>query len=118
MTTRNLLSGPITLSDAKWKSSNVLHALGFPQQERDFYARIERQRHLLTHLVAHHLNINPASVTISGQKHWLRGSFNLRVRLSPASEGGLRLDSHIENAKQHSRNKLNWPLPSSGCNEP
>ncbi len=79
MTTRDLLSGPITLSAAKLKSSNVLHALRFPLQKPEFYARIERQRHLLSHLVAHHLNTNLASVTISGQEYWLHGSFNLCV---------------------------------------
>jgi len=79
MTTRQLLSGPITLSDAKQASKNVLHALRFPLQKREFYARIERQRRLLSHLVAHHLNTNPASVTISGQEYWCHGSFNLCV---------------------------------------
>ncbi|EGX92473.1 hypothetical protein CCM_03846 [Cordyceps militaris CM01] len=79
MTTRDLLSGPITLSAAKLKSSNVLHALRFPLQKREFYARIERQRHLLSRLVAHHLNTDLASVTISGQEYWCHGSFNLCV---------------------------------------
>ncbi|OAA36406.1 hypothetical protein ISF_09952 [Cordyceps fumosorosea ARSEF 2679] len=79
MTTRNLLSGPITLSEAKSKSRNVLHALRFPLQKREFYARIERQRHLLSHIVAHHLNTDIASVTISEQEHWIHGSFNLCV---------------------------------------
>lgn len=79
MAVRNLLSGSITLSEAKLKSSNVLHALHFPQQKREFYARIERQRHILSHLVAHHLNIDLASVTISGEEHWLHGSFNLCI---------------------------------------
>ncbi|KAM3468886.1 hypothetical protein MY8738_010197 [Beauveria namnaoensis] len=79
MTTRDLLSGPITLSAAKLKGSNVLHALRFPLQKREFYARIERQRHLLSHLVAHHLNTDLANVTISGQEYWNHGSFNLCV---------------------------------------
>ncbi|KAM3470626.1 hypothetical protein MY5147_006288 [Beauveria neobassiana] len=79
MTTRDLLSGPTTLSAAKLKGSNVLHALRFPLQKREFYARIERQRHLLSHLVAHHLNTDLANVTISGQEYWNHGSFNLCV---------------------------------------
>ncbi|KAM3513330.1 hypothetical protein MY11210_003014 [Beauveria gryllotalpidicola] len=79
MTTRNLLSGPITLSEAKSKSSNVLHALRYSLQKREFYARIERQRHLLSHIVAHHLNTDIASVAISEQEHWIHGSFNLCV---------------------------------------
>ncbi|KAM3498276.1 hypothetical protein MY10362_008395 [Beauveria mimosiformis] len=79
MTTRDLLSGPITLSSAKSRGSNILHALRFPLQKREFYARIERQRYLLSHLVAHYLNTDLANVTISGQEYWRHGSFNLCV---------------------------------------
>lgn len=79
MTTRDLLSGPITLHDAKLRSSNVLHALRFPLQKRSFYARVERQRPLLSHVVAHHLATDPAKVTISGQEYWRHRSFNLCV---------------------------------------
>ncbi|TQV90424.1 Aminoglycoside phosphotransferase [Cordyceps javanica] len=79
MITRNLLSGPITLSEAKLKSSNVMHALRFSLEKREFYARIERQRHLLSRTIAHHLNIDVARVTVSEQDAWIHGSFNLCV---------------------------------------
>ena len=79
MTTRNLLAGPITLSAAKSKSSNVLHALRFVQQKDAFYSRIESHRHLLPDVIAHHLNTESANITISGQEYWRHGSFNLCV---------------------------------------
>ncbi|TWU71417.1 hypothetical protein ED733_001390 [Metarhizium rileyi] len=79
MTTRNLLAGPITLSAAKSKSRNVLHALQFVQQKHDFYSRIESHRRLLPDLIAHHLNTESANIIISGQEYWRHGSFNLCV---------------------------------------
>ncbi|OAA37684.1 Aminoglycoside phosphotransferase [Metarhizium rileyi] len=50
MTTRNLLSGPITLSAATAKIRNVLHALEYPQQKENFYKRMETYRPLLADL--------------------------------------------------------------------
>lgn len=79
MTTRNLLSGPVTLSAAASKSRNVLHALEYPQQKEKFYERIETFRPLLADLVAHHLGTKPANVTISPQDYWRHGSFNLCI---------------------------------------
>ncbi|QPG98623.1 hypothetical protein C2857_007799 [Epichloe festucae Fl1] len=79
MTTRPLLSGPITLSAARAKSSNVLHALAYPQQKEDFYERIERHRPLLAHVVAHHLGTESTEIDISPQEYWRHGSFNLCV---------------------------------------
>ncbi|TWU73930.1 hypothetical protein ED733_004282 [Metarhizium rileyi] len=77
MTTRNLLSGPITLSAATAKIRNVLHALEYPQQKENFYKRMETYRPLLADLVAHHLGAKPTDVTISSQDYWRHGSFNL-----------------------------------------
>ena len=79
MTTRDLLSGPVTLSAARAKSSNVLHALAYPQQKEDFYKRIERHRQLLADVVAHHLSTKSTEITISSQEYWRHGSFNLCI---------------------------------------
>ncbi|OAA51237.1 Aminoglycoside phosphotransferase [Beauveria brongniartii RCEF 3172] len=84
MTTRDLLSGPITLSAAKLKGSNVLHALRFPLQKREFYARIERQRHLLSHLVAHHLNTDLTNV----RPQYVMIRFPLPYRVGEATNPG------------------------------
>ncbi|KAJ6785850.1 hypothetical protein PWT90_08725 [Aphanocladium album] len=95
MTTRNLLSGRITLSTAESKASNVLHALRLPQQQLNFFAHIERKRHLLSHLVAHHLNTDPASVTISGQEYWYNGSFNLCIPVHVDNVAEPSLPEHV-----------------------
>ncbi|OAR02626.1 hypothetical protein LLEC1_04132 [Akanthomyces lecanii] len=105
MATRDLLSGPITLSAAKYKSSNVLHALRYPLLKAQFYARIERQRHLLSRLVAHHLGTDEARVTVSPQEYWLHGSFNLCVPVMIDVEG--------EEARFPQFALIRFPLPYS-----
>lgn len=102
MATKDLLSGPITLSAAKSKSSNVLHALRYLQQKQDFYQRIESHRHLLPSVIAHHLNTEPTNVTISGQEYWRHGSFNLVVPV------------HVNNSANHTLPQfvsIRFPLP-------
>ncbi|KAM3543417.1 hypothetical protein ARSEF1564_003658 [Beauveria bassiana] len=81
MTRRSLLSGPITFTDAKARSVNILHALQYPSQKEAFYRRIEGHRALLAEVVAHHLGIKTADVDISPQEYWRHGSFNLCVNL-------------------------------------
>lgn len=89
MATRNLLSGPITLSSATSRSRNVLHALQYPAHKAAFYDYIEGHRALLAEVVAHHLGTEPANIDISTREWWRHGSFNLvvplRVILSQAS---------------------------------
>ncbi|KAK8149964.1 hypothetical protein G3M48_004908 [Beauveria asiatica] len=79
MTTRQLLSGPITLSDATARSTNVLHALRYPLLKQAFYERVESHRALLAEVIAHHLGTRPTAVEISTQEWWRHGSFNLCV---------------------------------------
>ncbi|EFY84979.1 hypothetical protein MAC_08963 [Metarhizium acridum CQMa 102] len=81
MATRNLLSGPITLSSATGRSANVLHALQYPLRKLAFYSYIEGHRALLAEVIAHHLGIKPTDVDISPQEWWRHGSFNLCVPL-------------------------------------
>ena len=79
MTTRNLLSGPVTLSHVVAKDRNMLHALQYPRLKEDFYQRIEGYRPLLAHEVAYHFRIKSSDVNISPQEYWRHGSFNLCV---------------------------------------
>lgn len=79
MITRDLLSGPVTLSAARANSRNVLQALGYPRQRDDFYQRIEGHRALLADVVAHHLGASPSDILISTQEYWRHGSFNLCI---------------------------------------
>ncbi|KAM3549085.1 hypothetical protein MY1884_008894 [Beauveria asiatica] len=82
MTTRNLLSGPITFSSATARSANVLHALQYPLRKLAFYSHIEGHRALLAEVIAHHLGTKPTDIEIAPQEWWQHGSFNLVIPLN------------------------------------
>lgn len=82
MTTRNLLSGPITFSSATARSANVLHALQYPLRKLAFYSYIEGHRALLAEVIAHHLGTKPTDIEIAPQEWWQHGSFNLVIPLN------------------------------------
>ncbi|EGX93296.1 Protein kinase-like domain [Cordyceps militaris CM01] len=103
MTTRNLLSGPITLSDAKGRSSNVLHALLYPQRKLAFYNYIEEHRVLLEEVIAHHLGAKPTNIQLSPQEWWRHGSFNLCVPFT------IHVDPAKPNLPEHAF--IRFPLP-------
>ncbi|KAG9250627.1 uncharacterized protein F5Z01DRAFT_629100 [Emericellopsis atlantica] len=79
MATRELLSGPITLSGAKEKGSNVIHQLEYPGLQRAFFQRLQSQCQLIRAIVAHHLGVDPAHCDVSPPEYWRRGSFNVCV---------------------------------------
>ncbi|KAJ3481376.1 hypothetical protein NLG97_g7838 [Lecanicillium saksenae] len=75
-------------------STFCTRALSSPEA-RVLRARIERQRHLLSHLVAHHLNTNPSRITVSGNEYWLHGSFNLCVPVLLDTTGEASLPQYV-----------------------
>ncbi|KAM0741640.1 hypothetical protein ACQRIT_004497 [Beauveria bassiana] len=79
MTTRSLLSGPITFSNAKGRAANVLEALLYPQRKLAFYDYIERRRDLVAEVIAHHFGVKPSEIQVSPQIWWRHGSFNLCI---------------------------------------
>ncbi|KAM3449389.1 hypothetical protein NHJ6243_009979, partial [Beauveria neobassiana] len=79
MTTRNLLSGPITFSNAKGRAANVLEALLYSQRKLAFYDYIERRRDLVAEVIAHHFGVKPSEIQVSPQVWWRHGSFNLCI---------------------------------------
>ncbi|KAK3185373.1 hypothetical protein K4F52_005875 [Lecanicillium sp. MT-2017a] len=79
MATRDLLSGPITLSAAQAHSSNILHSLRYPDLKNAFYAHIESHRSLITDIVAHHFGVSASVVDVAPQAWWRHGSFNLGI---------------------------------------
>ncbi|TQW09942.1 Aminoglycoside phosphotransferase [Cordyceps javanica] len=79
MATRDLLSGPITLSAAQSRSSNILHSLRYPALKAAFYAHIESHRALITDIIAHHFGVSPSIVDVAPQAWWRHGSFNLGI---------------------------------------
>ncbi|KAF5017204.1 hypothetical protein F66182_10893 [Fusarium sp. NRRL 66182] len=79
MTNPELLSGPITLSRAKERGSNVLQQLEYPLLQRAFFQRLQSQSQVIRAIVAHHLGIDPGVCNVSAPEHWLCGSFNVCV---------------------------------------
>lgn len=79
MATRNLLSGPVTLSEAKERGFNVLHQLEYPQLQQAFFQRLQSQSQLIRAIVAHHLVVDPAHCDVSPPEYWRHGSFNVCV---------------------------------------
>ncbi|KAF4977275.1 hypothetical protein FZEAL_6163 [Fusarium zealandicum] len=79
MATRELLSGLITLSEAKERGYNVIHRLEYPKLQRAFFQRLQSQRHLIRTIIAHHLGADPANCDVSSPEYWRHGSFNVCV---------------------------------------
>ncbi|RMD40837.1 hypothetical protein DV735_g4313, partial [Chaetothyriales sp. CBS 134920] len=79
MATRDLLSGPITLSEAKVKASNVVQQLEYPQHKQAFFQRLQGQCQLIRAIVAHHLGVDLAKCDVSPLEYWRHGSFNVCV---------------------------------------
>ncbi|KAG6004919.1 hypothetical protein E4U43_000661 [Claviceps pusilla] len=90
MTTRDLLTGPITLSAALEKDDNVLHALTYPEEKKAFYVRLYRQRHLLSGVIAHHLGTKSTDIRIPWVEHWRHGSFNLCIPVVVKTDPSVR----------------------------
>ncbi|KAM3440599.1 hypothetical protein MY4824_002047 [Beauveria thailandica] len=103
MTTRNLLSGPITLSTATGRTDNIIHALQYPLRKAAFYSYIQEHRALLAQVIAHHLGTKPTDIDISPQEWWRHGSFNLCVPLK------INIDSARSNTPEYAF--IRFPLP-------
>ncbi|KAM3519131.1 hypothetical protein NHJ13051_007718 [Beauveria bassiana] len=103
MTTRKLLSGPITLSIATGRTDNILDALQYPLRRAAFYDHIEGHRPLLAEVIAHHLGTKPTDIDISPQEWWRHGSFNLCVPLK------INIDCAPSNTPEYAF--IRFPLP-------
>ncbi|KAG6009674.1 hypothetical protein E4U21_001738 [Claviceps maximensis] len=95
MTTRNTLSGPITLSRAMATDADILHKLTYPQQKKDFFQRINSHRSLLADVVGHHLGTDPTEIVISPEPCWLHGSFNLIVQIHVTTDPIVRQKRNV-----------------------
>lgn len=99
--TRNLLRGQITYSEAKEKETNILRELSYPALAANFKNEIEKKSATISLVVAHHLHLTPNHVCVSDRSEWLNGSFNLCVPVS------------IENQRQGCSRRvlMRFPLP-------
>ncbi|CAG9951872.1 unnamed protein product [Clonostachys rosea f. rosea IK726] len=79
MATRKLLSGPITLCEAKEKGFNVVHQLEYPQLNEPSFGALRAKLTLFAPLLHHHLYVDPANCNVSPPENWRHGSFNVCV---------------------------------------
>ncbi|TQS32150.1 hypothetical protein Golomagni_07544, partial [Golovinomyces magnicellulatus] len=92
MATREMLSGEITLEEAKAKSSNILHKLQYTSQREAFFQRMEKHRILLHRILAHHFDVTTREITMEPRQNWLNGSFNLVIPFRIDFEQAVRSD--------------------------
>lgn len=82
-TTRSLVHGQITYSEAQKKEINILQELAYTPRAASFKAHIESKGDAIKAIVAHHLFLNRSChIEISDPSEWLNGSFNLCVPVS------------------------------------
>jgi hypothetical protein len=96
---RRLLRGEITYSAAKECESNLLHSLGYWDQQNQYFESLYRKRHLIESAVAHHLNLDPRNCHIAGREEWLSGTFNVCIPI------------FHDDRKQGPRSIVRLPLP-------
>ncbi|KAB8356465.1 hypothetical protein FH972_024048 [Carpinus fangiana] len=95
---RDLLSGPITLSEAKAQDTNILHELDYDGQRNTFFNHLHKSRSQMNAIVAHHLSLKPGQCQVSNWRQWIHGSFNVCIPIM--------LNSHNQ-----ARALLRFPLP-------
>lgn len=77
---RRLLRQEITYSVAQKEEVNILHRLGYYDQQMQFFAQICHNRSWIKAIVAHHLNLtSPDACDVDDPRDWLHGSFNLCI---------------------------------------
>ncbi|KAL5333197.1 hypothetical protein BJX70DRAFT_392369 [Aspergillus crustosus] len=76
---RRLLRGEITYSAAKENETNILHALGYWDQQREYFEHLRKKCHLIEATVAQHLNLSPKDCHVPDTEEWLSGTFNVCI---------------------------------------
>ncbi|KAE8152358.1 hypothetical protein BDV25DRAFT_69954 [Aspergillus avenaceus] len=77
---RHLLREDITYSTARKEEVNILHRLGYYDQQNEFFARISDSRGWIQAVVAYHLGLtSPDECQVADIVDWLHGSFNVCV---------------------------------------
>ncbi|KAK1141276.1 hypothetical protein N8T08_009179 [Aspergillus melleus] len=77
--TRRLLRQEITFSAAKEDKSNVLHQLGYYDQQTNFFSHLDANRSWIENVVAHHLGLSSTMCHLTDLEDWLHGSFNVCI---------------------------------------
>jgi hypothetical protein len=79
---RRLLRGSITYSAAKACETNILHELGYWDQETTYLTHLYRNSDLIKAIVVHHLGLDSADAChLADPEEWMHGSFNICIRV-------------------------------------
>lgn len=83
MKTRRLLEGEITYSSTKERETNILHQLGYFDQQNRFIRHLYERRGWIKAIVAHHLGLRSTDgCHIAAVNSWLAGDFNVCVPIT------------------------------------
>ncbi|KAJ5963371.1 uncharacterized protein N7479_003247 [Penicillium vulpinum] len=91
MTRRHLRGGEaITYSFAKNEETNILHQLGYYDQQRRFLSYLNDRREWMKAVVAQHLGLNSTDgCYVAKIEAWLCGGFNVCIPISIQGSGKL-----------------------------
>ncbi|KAI9045929.1 uncharacterized protein KD926_005872 [Aspergillus affinis] len=82
-TRRLLRNEEITYSAAKEQELNILHQLGYHEQQTHFFAHPNVRQDWMRAVVAHHLGLGSSSVChVAEESNWLHGSFNVCIPIT------------------------------------
>ncbi|PLB50327.1 hypothetical protein P170DRAFT_454881 [Aspergillus steynii IBT 23096] len=85
---RHLVNGSITYSAAQECERNVLHELGYWDQETNYLSYLYQNRDSIRSIVARHLGLNsPDKCHIAEPEQWMRGSFNICIPVDADGQG-------------------------------
>lgn len=102
--TRRLLRKDITYSTAKEEEVNILHQLGYYEQQVQFFAHLNDKRSWMKAIVAYHLGLQSSvACHVAEIKDWLHGSFNVLVPVT--------IDPWTERQQPGQCVLLRFPLP-------
>jgi hypothetical protein len=80
MKTRQLLKEEITYSRAKEWEVNILHQLGYFNQQCCFFSHLNDRQEWMKAVIVYHLGIKSTDMChIANMEDWFRGSFNVCV---------------------------------------
>ncbi|PGH35133.1 hypothetical protein GX50_02055 [[Emmonsia] crescens] len=103
--TRRLLKKEITYSLAKEREVNVLHQLGYYDQQTRFFSHLNENRSWMKAVITHHLGLRSTDAChVANMEDWLCGSFNVCVPVTIDNWNGIRHQSG-------QRVLLRFPLP-------
>ncbi|PLB53810.1 hypothetical protein P170DRAFT_451803 [Aspergillus steynii IBT 23096] len=102
--TRRLLREEITLSGAKQREVNVLHQLGYYDQQCSFFSELYAKREWMKAVVAHHLGLGSTQgFRVAEVQDWSRGSFNVCIPITVEKWEGLQPGAEPGNADEKIR---------------